>query len=220
MSDDPADEDALPFVGEPSDTRDRIMQATFETVRQYGFAGLSIQRIADRADLSKSSFYHFFDDKNDLLLAFLDAMLEQFGAPLSAIDTEDEPETALWAYVDFALYGLERGSFPPVGDEVDIQSGRPYVELRSQGTYDEAYRERFTDIDASMRAQLTAIIERGIEQGTFREVDPDRTAEFLLTVMLGGLFRRATADDVDVDAIHDELESVVRARLLETTGAN
>ncbi|MFQ3293321.1 MAG: hypothetical protein ACI9PP_002254 [Halobacteriales archaeon] len=38
--------------------------------------------------------------------------------------------------------------------------------------------------------------------------------------MLGGLFRRATADDVDVDAVHDELESVVRARLLETTGPN
>jgi AcrR family transcriptional regulator len=220
MSDDPSDKDAFPFVGEPADTRERIMQATFQTIQEYGFAGLSIQRIADNADLSKSSFYHFFDDKDDLLLAFLDAMLEQFGAPLSEVGEAEDPEAALWAYVDFALYGLGGESFPPVGGEVDIQSGRPYVELRSQGTYDEDYRERFTDIDASMRAQLTVIIERGIEQGTFREVDPDRTAEFLLTVMLGGLFRRATADDIDVDAIHEELESVVRARLLETTDSN
>lgn len=216
MTDDSSDMDALPFVGEPADTHERIMQATFETIQEYGFAGLSIQRIADRADLSKSSFYHFFDDKDDLLLAFLDSMLEQFGAPLSAIDTEEDPEAALWAYVDFALYGLEQGSFPPVGGEVDIQSGRPYVELRSQGTYDEAYREQFTEIDASMRSQLAVIIENGIEQDTFREVDPDRTAELMLTVMLGGLFRRATADDVDVDAIHDELESILRVRLLET----
>jgi AcrR family transcriptional regulator len=216
MSDDPSDTDTLPFVGEPADTRERIMQATFETIQEYGFAGLSIQRIADNADLSKSSFYHFFDDKDDLLLAFLDAMLEQFGAPLSEVGDKEDPEAALWAYVDFALYGLGEGSFPPVGGAVDIQSGRPYVELRSQGTYDEDYRDRFTDIDTSMRDQLAAAIERGIEQGTFREVDPDQTAEFLLTVMLGALFRRATADGVDVDAIHDELESIVRVRLLES----
>ncbi|MFQ3295359.1 MAG: AcrR family transcriptional regulator [Halobacteriales archaeon] len=217
MSDDPSNQDMLPFVGEPADTRERIMQATFETIQEYGFAGLSIQRIAENADLSKSSFYHFFDDKDDLLLAFLDAMLEQFGAPLSEAGQAEDPEAALWAYVDFALYGLGGESFPPVAGAVDIQSGRPYVELRSQGTYDEDYRERFTDIDMSMRSQLAAAIERGIEQGTFREVDPDRTAEFLLTVMLGALFRRATADAVDVEAIHDELETIVRVRLLNSS---
>lgn len=208
--------DASPFVGEPADTRERIMQATFETIQEYGFAGLSIQRIAEKADLSKSSFYHFFDDKDDLLLAFLDAMLEQFGVPLSAAGAEEDPESSLWAYVDFALYGLGGESLPPVSGEVDIASGRPYVELRSQGTYDEDYRDRFTDIDSTMHSQLTRIIERGIDRGVFREVDPERTAEFLLTVMLGGLFRRATADGVDADAIRAELEAVVQIRLLDT----
>jgi AcrR family transcriptional regulator len=208
--------DDSPFVGEPADTRERIMQATFETIQEYGFAGLSIQRIAEKADLSKSSFYHFFDDKDDLLLAFLDAMLEQFGVPLSAAGAEEDPQASLWAYVDFALYGLGGESVAPVSGKVDIASGRPYVELRSQGTYDEDYRERFTEIDTSMRSQLTRVIERGIDRGVFRDVDPERTAEFLLTVMLGGLFRRATADGVDADAIRAELEAVVQVRLLDT----
>jgi len=210
-----SDERGSPFAGEPADTHERIMQATFQTIQEYGFAGLSIQRIAENADLSKSSFYHFFDDKDDLLLAFLDTMLARYGDPLEGIENDADPLDALWTYVDFGLYGLGDGSLPPVGGDVDVQSGRPYVELRSQGTYDEAYRERFTDMDGSMHERLSRVIERGIEAGVFREVNTDRTAEFLLTVMLGSLFRRATADDVDVDAIHEELEAIVHARLLK-----
>lgn len=212
MNDDPASPIPL-FDGEPSDTRERIMLATFRTLNEYGFPGLSIQRIADEADLSKSSFYHFFDDKHDLLLAFLDTVLEQFGTPLEQIDA-DSPTEALWAHVDFALYGIGQGPLGGDSMAVDVGSGRPYVELRSQGAYDEAYRERFTTIDATFRERLATLVERGIETGEFREVDPERTAEFLLTVMLGGLFRRATSDAVDIDAVRAELEAVLQARLL------
>ena len=197
--------------GEPTDTRDRIMQATFETVTEHGFVGLSIGRIADRADISKSSVYHFYEDKDDLLLAFLDSMLAQFGDPLGTADPED-PEKALWAYVDFGLSGVASPHVPPIEDADEV-SGHSYVELRSQATHDEQYRARFTDIDASMRDRLAAVIERGFDDGAFRPVDADQTAEFLLTVLLGGLFRRTTADGVDADAIRTELEAVVDQRL-------
>lgn len=200
------------FVGEPEDTRERIMQATFETVQAHGFAGLSIGRIADRADLSKSSVYHFYDGKDDLLLAFLDAMLAQFGGPLADADFDD-PETELWTLVDFGLYGTTGEQFPPVDGVGDV-NGRPYVELRSQATHDDEYRDRFTDIDASMHERLATVIDRGIDDGVFRPVDPDRTAQFLLTVLLGGLFRRATSDGLDADAVRAELEAVVDDRLL------
>jgi AcrR family transcriptional regulator len=203
-----------PFEGEPADTRERIMLATFQTIQEYGFAGLSIQRIAVTADLSKSSFYHFFDDKDDLLLAFLDEMLGQFGGPLKGIDDDAVPLDVLWAYIDFGLYGLTDESVPPI-EGTDIQPGRPLVELRSQGTHSEDYRDRFTEMDGSMRDRLTSVLERGIHEGTFKEVDAERTAEFLLTVLLGGLFRRATADGVDVDAVRSEMEAVIETRLLD-----
>ena len=208
--------DSAPFAGEPADTRERIMQATFETIQERGFAGLSIQQIADRAGLSKSSVYHFYENKDELLLAFLDAMLDRFGVPLGVIDAP--PRDALWAHLDFALAGLETGSLPPIDDgNVDLGSGRPYVELRSQGTYDEAYRDRFTEMDGTLRDRLATIIERGIDSGEFRDVDAARTAEFLLTVMLGGLFRRATSDGVDTDVVREELEIILQERLFTTT---
>lgn len=206
--------DASPFAGESPGTRERIMQATYDVMQEHGFAGLSISRIAERADLSKSSVYHFYDDKDDLLLAFLDMMLDRFGAPLEDVD-RDQPVDALWAHLDFALSGVGAGSLPPFdGDRIDVESGRPYVELRSQATYDASYREKFSGIDTTMRDRLTMIIGQGIERGDFKDVDAIQMAEFLLTVMLGGMFRRATSDELDMEAVRDEVKSVIESQLL------
>lgn len=54
------------------------MQATVATIPEYGFAGLPIQRIADKADLSKSSFYHLFDDKSVRSLKYVSHSLQQY----------------------------------------------------------------------------------------------------------------------------------------------
>lgn len=201
-----------PFDSEPTDTRERMMLGTLRVLERHGYAGLSIKRIADEADLSKSSVYHFFDDKDDLLLSFLDYMLEYFQLPLKG-DFGSDPLEELWLHLDFALYGAT-GDFPMPPDGFDLDSGTPYVELRSQAAHDEDYRARFTNIDTTLRDRLITIIETGTKQGIFREVDATQTAELVLTVMMGALFRRATADAIDIDAIKDELETVLEATLL------
>jgi AcrR family transcriptional regulator len=203
MSDTPAIEDF--------DTRERMLLATLRVLSEHGYAGLSIQRIADEADLSKSSFYHFFDDKDDLLLAFLDFMLGQYGLPFDEADLDD-PVDALDQYLDFALHGATGDLAFPIED-FDPGSGRPYVELRAQAAHDDDYRERFTTIDGNVHDRLADTIQDGIDQGVFRDVDVHATAELLVTVMLGGLFRRATSDRVDVDAVRTELDRLLEARL-------
>jgi AcrR family transcriptional regulator len=72
-----------PFVGDPADTKEVIMRATYRALKRYGYAELSIGRIADEADLSKSAFYNHYDGKDDLLLSFLDFMLERIAETLT-----------------------------------------------------------------------------------------------------------------------------------------
>lgn len=192
-------------------TRERMMFATLRVLSEHGYAGLSIQRIADEADLSKSSFYHFFDGKDDLLLAFLDFMLDRFGLPLER-NLDDDPMRNLDVHLAFAIEGAT-GDFAIPIEDFDPGSGRPYVELRSQATYDDDYRTRFTDIDGNVHDRLVDVIERGIDQGVFRDVDVHQTVELLMTVMLGTLFRRATSDQVDVDAVRAELDTVLESHL-------
>jgi len=84
----------LPFVGEPVDSREAIMRATYLALREYGYAGLSIQRIADESDLSKSTFYHHYDGKGDLLTAFVDFTLEEFIRIFSLESGDDQSRTS------------------------------------------------------------------------------------------------------------------------------
>lgn len=193
------------------DTRERMMLATLRVLGDHGYAGLSIQRIADEADLSKSSFYHFFDDKDDLLLSFLDFMLARYGLPIEQ-QPGDDPKRELDAYLAFALDGVTGDVVIPL-DDFDPGSGRPYVALRSQATFDDDYRGRFTDIDGNIHDRLGDVIERGIDQGVFRDVDVHATTELLMSVMLGSLFRRATSDQVDADAVRAQLDTVLETHL-------
>jgi AcrR family transcriptional regulator len=190
-------------------------------LQEHGYAGLSISRIADAADLSKSSCYHFFDDKDDLLVSFMDYVLASFGESIGQ-RFADDPLTDLRLHLLVGILGPgEHGVDAPDDDAVipapDMQvppSREPIVELRTQALHDDAYRERFLQVDAVLRENLGEMIDRGVAAGDFHDVDVDRVADFLVTLVMGGIFRRTTTSD---DAIADtlaELDDYLERRLV------
>jgi AcrR family transcriptional regulator len=56
------------------EARNRILQAAFELFRKHGFAGTTVEEIAERADVGKGTVFNYFPQK----AAFLDAWLEQW----------------------------------------------------------------------------------------------------------------------------------------------
>jgi AcrR family transcriptional regulator len=57
--------------------QDRLMEATVELLGEgKSYADLSIETIAARAGVSRTTFYDYFGDKRELLLAFVDSLLE------------------------------------------------------------------------------------------------------------------------------------------------
>jgi AcrR family transcriptional regulator len=193
------------FEGEPGSTREAIMQATYDALAEHGYADLTIQRIGDEFEKSKSLLYHHYDSKDDLLVDFLGFMLEQMEED---VPFEDQPDA--YRQLGFA--------FDHVFGETLAEDRRAFigalVELRSQAAHDDAFRQQFTANERFLRNRLVAIIEAGMEAGIFREVDPDPVADMLLTVLDGTFLRHTTVEDADIDAIHDELDEYVRLRLL------
>lgn len=202
-----------PFEGEPGDTRERILRATYRALQHHGYTGLSLQRIAGEADLSKSSVYHFYDDKDDLLVAFLDFMLLRFREEF-AVAAVDDPVVELRAYLEHAVLGSPPDWLPGPRPHGDDPAFGPLVELRAQAVSKEVYRERFSEYDARFVEELASVVERGTEQGVFREVDPDGVAEFLLTLVMGAIFRRSTAETADDDGLMDEVDAMLGEYLL------
>jgi len=197
------------FGGEAVDTREAIMHATYVALQKYGYAGISISRLAEEAGLSKSSFYHHFDGKHDIMLAFADYMLEDFEQALQTESTGD-PVADLYTFLNLILgvHPTERGA----PDQVERLGA--FLELRSQAINDPEFRRKFTENPDRYVAHLSGIIEDGIEQGVFNDVDPARTAEFLLTIVDGIIVEATTRTDDKREELWECLSEYIETHMI------
>ena len=177
-------------VGEPTDAREDIMRATYHVLCERGYAGLTMRAIAEEAGTSKSLIHYHFDTKEELLLAFLERFLDRLDRFLEEIESEtDDHEARLLAFV-------ERFVVQP--EDADRQAfWRALLELRLQAAHQEAFREQLAANNEAIREALATIIAEGVEDGTFRAVDPEQTAGLVLDALEGARTRQATLDSED-----------------------
>ena len=194
-----------PFVDDPADTREAIMKATYLALSEYGYADLTIQRIGDEFGKSKSLLYHHYDGKDDLLLDFLEFMLERV-EEFFPLEEHDGADAQLEAVLDHVL------STPADVEEADFFGAM--IELRAQAAHDPAYRDHFTKSDQFFRGQISELVRSGVETGAFRDVDPEATAAFLQSVIVGVMFQRATSEGDPGPTARDEVDAYLQARLL------
>ncbi|RKD93728.1 TetR/AcrR family transcriptional regulator [Halopiger aswanensis] len=195
------------FAAATDDTHAQMMQATYEALRKHGYSELTIQRIGDEFPKSKSLIYQHYDSKDELLVAFLEYLLEQFEADLPIGDDFENAKEHLEMLIEYALPN-------EFGDD-HLDFARAVEALRGQAPHDEAYQEQFAATDAFYRRLTADVIRVGIEQGVFRDVDPEQTAAFIVASVHGARNQRVTADTAaPVRAARRELEQYIRTRLV------
>ncbi|WP_435098531.1 TetR/AcrR family transcriptional regulator [Halarchaeum sp. P4] len=172
--------------GDRTETQTAIMEATYRALCEHGYADLTMQAIADEFEKSKSLIHYHYDTKEELLVAFLDYLLDEFLQKVEATDDED-PRERLERLVDALLSGP--------GEAADFQIAM--LELRSQAPYVEAYREAFAANDARLSELLADTVRDGIEASEFRGVDPEQVAETILVMVDGARTRSVLFGDED-----------------------
>ncbi len=60
------------------DLRRSLIDNALELIRSNGIEGLSLRKLAERVGVSQTALYHYFKDKQDLLLAIGETAVEQF----------------------------------------------------------------------------------------------------------------------------------------------
>lgn len=200
---------------EPATSREEIFRATYLVLREHGYAGISIQRIADRTSLSKSTLYYHFDDKYDLLMQFSEELLTWYIDRL-LLDQDGSARDSLERVLDLVLLGETEGG---VAFEDVFAPGyiATIVEMRAQAVRNPEMRAYITKTDETIRAQFETLIEAGIEEGSIRDVDPEPVARFLFLILEGSLMLRLCEDDsawlADVrEGVDVYLEGLMRER--------
>jgi AcrR family transcriptional regulator len=159
----------MPARGEPATTitpafearRAEIVEVAAQLFDREGYGGTNIQTIAAAAGLHKSTMYHYFRSKTELLVQIHNDFMELLFDQLNTVPRDEVPPDERLRSVVEHILGL-------------MKTRRPYVR-----TFFEHYRELPSEerkaVGTKRRRYERAVIEMitdGIAQGVFRPVDP------------------------------------------------
>lgn len=202
-----------PFEGPPEDTREEILRAAFLVLQQHGYSGLSMNRIADEVGLQKASVYHHYSDKDSLLLALVDYVIEEIKYRTVQPDGT-EPLQQLQRFIDQVVFGQETATESPPLSPPSEATIQVFIQIRAQAAHTQAYQAKVTKIDQLHQNHIADIIQRGIDEGAFRDVNADHVAAVLTTLATGVLLRRVTTT-VDLEPVRKATHAYLRETLLE-----
>ncbi|MBZ9641895.1 TetR family transcriptional regulator [Streptomyces sp. PSKA30] len=146
-------------------TAERILEATEEVLRRHGPAKATVVDVARALGVSHGSVYRHFRTKAALREAVTKRWLDRTSEALAGIvAAERDPEARLRDWLR-ALFDAKRRK---AGDDPELFA--TYMVLTGESG------EAVPDHIADLTAQLTRIIEAGVEAGVFVAADPARTA--------------------------------------------
>lgn len=183
-----------------------VMEATMRTLADEGYSGFTMRKVAARTDVSKSTLHYRYDTKEGLLASFLEYNAASNEALFKSV-ADKPPLERLVAILDANLDAIE---------EPEIEGLLPaYLELHANAARTETFRETIWESERRYRDELEAILEAGIEAGTFRDVDPAATATLLIAVPdSAGLTQHTLGDENVVERLRTALNELLFESLL------
>ncbi|HEX8366183.1 MAG TPA: TetR/AcrR family transcriptional regulator [Allosphingosinicella sp.] len=171
------------------DTRGRIVQAAMELFWEKGYGSTSIADILSRSQVNSGSLYHYFPGKQDLLVAVLEAYRDGIGPMLldPAWEGVDDPIERI-----FALLAKYRSLIVATDCSYGCPIGSLALELHEP---DPAVRERMAENFDAWTAAIRACLDEAADRLP-RDLDRQAAAEFVLSVMEGGVMQARTHRDV------------------------
>jgi len=185
-----------------------LMQAAQRVFSRKGFHAANISDVAAEAGVSQGTVYHYFDSKEELLLAAFtrwetEHLRDEIGQALQA-----EP-TAARKLAFIAQAASER-----MASSLQLLQGS--VEFWSHIPRHAGIRKGFRRMFKHMADDVASVIQQGIDAGEFRDVDATLTARLLIATY-DGLVLQWLADKrrIDWQACTDTLVTVMLDGLSE-----
>lgn len=197
----------------------RIREAAFRALVKHGYADLSLTDIGEELGQNPSIIYHYFDNKDDLLLSMIDVFVDIFIDKQEKQPTTDAEEE-LRTIIDRILHPnpdhvRKVMSSPP--ENIETAVSRVFVELWAHAIWDGNFRTEITQVENSLREMLTRTLRAGIERGEFQSVDPELTADHILYLLKQGLHTHATTNRAAIDRVHTLVIQIVDELSIENS---
>jgi AcrR family transcriptional regulator len=136
-----------------ADRTRRILEAATSLFREVGYDAARIEDIAERAEVSVGTFYNYYQNKGDILLAVVAMEVEEVLGSGEGIVADPEPDVfvalshLINQYYDHSLVYLSK------------EMWRTAMALSIQQA-DTPFSRRYTALDDQLRMQVSTLIQR------------------------------------------------------------
>lgn len=154
------------------ETQKSILSASYDLLLEYGFGSVTVEKIAERAGVSKATIYKWWTNKAAVVM---DGFLAAATARLPVPDTGS-------VFNDILIHATSLARF------LTSQEGKIIKELIGEGQFDsglaEAYRTRYFN---PRRLEARQLLERGVQRGELRE---NLDLDLIIDLIYGPIFYR------------------------------
>lgn len=165
----------MPKTSVEEKRRREIMQAALRCFSQRGYYAATMDEVAATAHLSKALIYYYFKNKQELFLAVLDSWLAEFEQALEEVSASDSAAGKLRRLGFLSAEAAERSA----------ELMNLLFEFWAQAGREPDLMESFSKALRRYRKWITDVIEDGINDGEFRQVDPQLAAVGLAAALDG-----------------------------------
>lgn len=155
-----------------------IIAAAIEEFRTTGFAGARINRIAERAGVSKRTLYKHYDSKESLFQAIIDQVIAEHATITEIAYCNDRP-------ISDQLYNCMDQYFEVIGQDNYMTLSRIVV---SEFLRDQEMSRGMMEKSKIHNQNMVALIEAAINDAQLRKADPEKAATQLISLGKAFLF--------------------------------
>lgn len=171
-------------MGRPSDAKQRLIEAAKNVVFTHSYEGVSVDELCAAAGVNKSSFYHFFPSKQELILAAIDSQWQWFEQVVLAptFTAHLPPQEQILHFFDLTLE-RQREQKQTTGHMRGCPAGNLTLEMSTQ---DELIRARVEQFFQQWLGYFERMLREAKEQGIVpATLDTVTTAQALLAYFEG-----------------------------------
>lgn len=182
-------------------TRQKLIDITYEEVYSKGYQGCSLAEILKKAEVHKGSMYHYFKNKKEMALIAIkekmgNRLFERYG---TILDQEKElVDTMIASFKDTSTRDFKRGC--PIANIVQEMSN-----------IDEDFKQTMNDIYTNFRNSIQQVLDKAVELKEIKECDTKKLALYISAVLEGAILAtKATGKESDYLDTIEILEEYIK----------
>ena len=171
--------------GEPG--REAFLMAATRLINELGYRGASVQRIASELNVTKGSFYHHLDAKDELVI---DCYKRSFDTIADTQRLAHDRDGSMWQMLSDVIATLLNVQFSERG---------PLLRSTALSGLPMSVRQSMIDRSNRIARRFAGMISDGIAEGSVRAVDPLVASQALMSLQNAAFDMRKWASTMNRD---------------------